>query len=171
MHALRVTGMMWPSTFEKSQSMHRKNQVLPPSLIPGQSQCYACVHWRTDAFSFHADLIETATAELQVVAHIRREKFASKKGIVASPDSDLAALIPKLSSIVDKAQDSQQHEALQAQVCVAWIHWFLTESRQASASLPKNFAAMLDRFGENTALSPWITVCLVKGCYIRGMGW
>lgn len=114
-------------------------------------------------------LIETATAELQVVAHVKKKPLALKATNSTSPTpSNLWELIPSLLSTVDKAGNSEQ-AALQAQVCLGWVHWTLNEPGLAATRLPKDFAATVDSLSTSKeSLSPWTEVCLVKGCYIKG---
>jgi hypothetical protein len=66
--------------------------------------------------------------------------------------------------------DGSPQELLQAQVCLGWIHWVLNEPGLSAARLPKDFTATIDSLasgGEQP--TPWTEVCIVKGCYIKGM--
>ena len=88
---------------------------------------------------------------------------------MASPDSNLGSFVPKLLSIVEKAGDSQQ-QTFQSRVTLAWIYLSINNAESAASSLPENFATTVEGFShDRKALSSLTEVCLVKGCYIKGM--
>lgn len=60
----------------------------------------------------------------------------------------------------------------QAQICLGWVHWALNEPALAAARLPRDFGETLNTLtSSGEELSSWTKVCLVKGCYIKGMSW
>lgn len=109
-------------------------------------------------------MIQTATAESRVIAYLQQK---SSRDSSSSPN--LVELIPALLITIENSDGSPQ-ELLQAQVCLGWIHWVLNEPGLSAARLPKDFAATVDILAsggeEPTA---WTEVCLVKGCYLKGM--
>ncbi|KAF4762838.1 hypothetical protein HAV15_000811 [Penicillium sp. str.  len=108
-------------------------------------------------------LIQTATAELRVIAYLQQKSSDDP----SSSSPNLAELIPALLMTIENNDGSPQ-ELLQAQVCLGWIHWALNEPGLSAARLPKDFAATLDSLasgGEQP--TSWTEVCLVKGCYIK----
>lgn len=87
----------------------------------------------------------------------------------SSSSPNLVELIPALLVTIENNDGSPQ-ELLQAQVCLGWIHWVLNEPALSAARLPKDFAETVESIasgGEQP--TPWTEVCLVKGCYIKGM--
>jgi hypothetical protein len=83
--------------------------------------------------------------------------------------SNLVELIPALLMTIENSDGSPQ-ELLQAQVCLGWIHWVLNEPALAAARLPASFVETVDSLaGGGGVLTAWTEVCLVKGCYIKGM--
>ncbi|KAJ5602683.1 hypothetical protein N7537_005639 [Penicillium hordei] len=108
-------------------------------------------------------LIQTATAELRVIAYLQQKSSDDS----SSSPPNLAELIPALLMTIENNDGSPQ-ELLQAQVCLGWIHWALNEPGLSAARLPKDFATTLDSLasgGEQP--TSWTEVCLVKGCYIK----
>lgn len=109
-------------------------------------------------------MIQTATAESRVIAHLRQVSTGD-----ASLTPSLVELIPALLMTIENSDGSPQ-ELLQAQVCLGWIHWVLNEPGLAAARLPRDFAATVDSLaGGGEEPTPWTEVCLVKGCYIKGL--
>lgn len=109
-------------------------------------------------------LIQTATAESRVIAHLQQQSTGD-----SSLSPTLVELIPALLMTIEKSDGSPQ-ELLQAQVCLGWIHWVLNEPGLAAARLPRDFATTVESLasgGEEP--STWTEVCLVKGCYIKGL--
>ncbi|KAL1984442.1 hypothetical protein VTN96DRAFT_9136 [Rasamsonia emersonii] len=114
-------------------------------------------------------LIQTANAEIQVVAHINNKRPSTAKGQTAPVQvSNLSELIPPLLSAIEEAEGTPQ-DVFQAQVCLGWIHWTLSEPGLASARLPKSFddAAISALSDGPQGLTKWTEVCIVKGCYIK----
>lgn len=67
-------------------------------------------------------------------------------------------------------EGSLPQDVFQAQVCLGWLHWTLSEPALASSRLPKDFDVTLRRlFGDEQVLSPWTEVCIIKGGYMKGM--
>ncbi|PCH02586.1 Tetratricopeptide-like helical [Penicillium occitanis (nom. inval.)] len=114
-------------------------------------------------------LIQTANAEIQVVAHITKTRPATAKG-QTTPNhvSNLSELIPELIAAIEAADGTPQ-DVFQAQVCLGWIHWTLSEPGLAVVRLPKEFddtiIASLSE-GEK-GLTKWTEVCIVKAGYIK----
>jgi hypothetical protein len=109
-------------------------------------------------------MIQTATAESRVIAYLQQKSSGD-----SSLSPNLAELIPALLMTIENSDGSPQ-ELLQAQVCLGWIHWTLNEPGLAAARLPKDFATTLESLasgGEEP--TTWTEVCLVKGCYIKGL--
>ncbi|KAJ9207122.1 hypothetical protein DTO164E3_396 [Paecilomyces variotii] len=115
-------------------------------------------------------LLQVASAESQVVAYINSRPSTAATSNSGSASTQLSELIPTLLSVIEEAQGTPQ-DIFQAQVCLGWVHWVLSEPALAAARLPKDFYATVQTLsGEGEALSPWTEVCLVKGCYIKGAG-
>ncbi|KAJ5689133.1 hypothetical protein N7462_003525 [Penicillium macrosclerotiorum] len=109
-------------------------------------------------------VIQTATAESRVVAYLQKKTSSE-----SSETPNLPELIPALLTTIENNDGSPQ-EIFQAQVCLGWIHWTLNEPGLAAARLPKDLAATLEALtNEGKGLSTWTEVCLVKGCFIKGM--
>ncbi|EED18194.1 filamentation protein (Rhf1), putative [Talaromyces stipitatus ATCC 10500] len=114
-------------------------------------------------------LIQTANAEIQVVAHITKTLPATAKG-QSTPNhiTNLSELIPELIAAIEAADGTPQ-DIFQAQVCLGWIHWTLSEPGLAVVRLPKEFddttIASLSE-GER-GLTKWTEVCIVKAGYIK----
>jgi cargo-transport protein YPP1 len=84
--------------------------------------------------------------------------------------SNLSELIPKLISVIEEAEGTLQ-DVFQAQVCLGWVHWTLSEPGLAVGRLPKDLddstiAALLE---EGKSLTKWTEVCIVKAGYIKSM--
>lgn len=120
----------------------------------------------TDVF---LGLIQTANAEIQVVAHITKTRPATAKGqTTPNQVSNLSELIPELIAAIEAADGTPQ-DVFQAQVCLGWIHWTLSEPGLAVLRLPKDFGdsiiASLSEGGQG--LTKWTEVCIVKAGYIK----
>lgn len=115
-------------------------------------------------------LIQTATAEHQVVTHLTSKRPTSAGSSTSAPDtSNLSELIPTLLSTIEEAAGEPQ-DIFQAQVCLAWVHYILSETGLAATRLPKTIDETVQSLtGDGQPLSPWTEVCLIKGCYIKGM--
>lgn len=107
--------------------------------------------------------LQVATAESQI-AHYNQKRPSTAQSS-SSSSSSLPELIPPLLSTIEN-EDGSPEELFQAQVCLGWLHWSLSEPGLAAAHLPKDFGEVADKLGEN--ISPWTEVCLVKGCYMKG---
>ncbi|KAJ5573645.1 Tetratricopeptide-like helical [Penicillium hispanicum] len=109
-------------------------------------------------------VIQTATAESRVVAYLQQ------KTTTESPSTpNLPELIPALLTTIENADGTPQ-EIVQAQVCLGWIHWTLNEPSLAVGRLPKNLTVTMESLvNEGSSLTTWTEVCLVKGCYIKGL--
>ncbi|KAJ5775228.1 uncharacterized protein N7511_000239 [Penicillium nucicola] len=110
-------------------------------------------------------VIQTATAELRVVSYLQQRS----SGDDSSSSPNIVELIPALLMTIENNDGSPQ-ELLQAQVCLGWIHWVLNEPALAAARLPASFSEAVDNLaGGGEAPTAWTEVCLVKGCYIKGI--
>ncbi|GAD91950.1 filamentation protein [Paecilomyces variotii No. 5] len=115
-------------------------------------------------------LLQVASAENQIVTYIHSRPSTAATSNSASASTQLSELIPTLLSVIEEAQGTPQ-DIFQAQVCLGWVHWVLSEPALAAARLPKDFYATVQTLSEEgEALSPWTEVCLVKGCYLKGAG-
>ena len=60
-------------------------------------------------------------------------------------------------------------DAFQAQTCVAWKHWLLSEPNLAVSALPEDISAAVQSLtGIGKTTSTWTDVCLIKAAYIKG---
>lgn len=121
--------------------------------------------------SYLSGLIQTANAEVQVVAHITKTRPATAKGqTTPNQISNLSELIPEIISVIEAAEGTPQ-DVYQAQVCLGWIHWTLSEPGLAVSRLPKDIddstIATLSEGGKS--LTKWTEVCIVKAGYIKSM--
>jgi hypothetical protein len=107
--------------------------------------------------------LQVATAESQIAHYNQKRPSTAQSSSSSSPS--LPELIPPLLSTIEN-EDGSPEELFQAQVCLGWLHWSLSEPGLAAAHLPKDFGEVADKLGEN--ISPWTEVCLVKGCYMKG---
>lgn len=108
-------------------------------------------------------VIQTATAESRVVTYLQ-QKTSSE----SASTPNLPELIPALLTTIEN-NDGTPEEIVQAQVCLGWIHWALSEPALAAGRLPKDFVTAVDEMAAGgQARSVWTEVCLVKGCYIKG---
>ncbi|KKY25631.1 putative filamentation protein [Phaeomoniella chlamydospora] len=110
-------------------------------------------------------LITTATAEYQVATFSESRPSTSSSTLSTA----LPSLIPDLLSAIDKETEYLQ-DRLQAQTCLAWIHWNLAEPALAASRLPKDYSAVLSDFSKETPsrLTGWTEVCLIKGACLKG---
>jgi hypothetical protein len=77
-------------------------------------------------------------------------------------------MIPSLLTAIE-GEGATGQDALQAHVCLGWLHSVLEEPGLAVAHLPKDFGAVAASLsGEGTPLSGWSAVCVVKGAYLKG---
>lgn len=114
-----------------------------------------------------AGVIQTATAESRVVAYLQQKTSSETASAPSTPN--LPELIPALLTTIEN-NDGTPEEIVQAQVCLGWIHWALSEPALAAGRLPKDFAATIDEMASGGQVpSAWTEVCLVKGCYIKGI--
>ncbi|GIJ85540.1 hypothetical protein Asppvi_004399 [Aspergillus pseudoviridinutans] len=107
--------------------------------------------------------LQVATAESRIAQYNQQRPSTAQSS--SSSSSSLPELIPPLLSTIENG-DGSPEEIFQAQVCLGWLHWSLSEPGLAAAHLPRDFGEVADKLGEN--ISPWTEVCLVKGCYMKG---
>ncbi|OXV07458.1 hypothetical protein Egran_04779 [Elaphomyces granulatus] len=115
-------------------------------------------------------LIQTANAECLIVAHISNKRSSTSLSTESGhQSSNLSDLIPLLLSVIEEAEGLPQ-DVFQAQACLGWVHWTLSEPGLADLRLPKNFDdGMMSKLSEGEqSLSRWTEVCVVKGCYLKG---
>lgn len=116
-------------------------------------------------------LVQTAHAEVQVVAHITKSQPGTAKGqTTPNQVSNLSDLIPELIAAIEAAEGTPE-DVFQAQVCLGWVHWTLSEPGLAVVRLPKDLddstVASLSEGGKG--LTKWTEVCIVKAGYIKSM--
>lgn len=61
----------------------------------------------------------------------------------------------------------QSQDALQATVCLGWLHYVLEEPGLAIARLPKDLVAAAAQT-QTTTPTGWTRVCIVKGTFLKG---
>jgi cargo-transport protein YPP1 len=65
--------------------------------------------------------------------------------------------------------DVVPEDVFQAQTCVAWRHWILSEPGLAASELPKDISAAAQSLtGIGKTTSAWTEICLIKAAYIKG---
>ncbi|KAH8702530.1 putative filamentation protein [Talaromyces proteolyticus] len=114
-------------------------------------------------------LIQTASAEIQVVAYISKTRPGTAKGQpVPNQVSNLSELIPLLISAIEEGEGTPQ-DIFQARVCLGWIHWTLSEPGLAVGRLPNDFeeSTILGLAEEKKKVTKWSEICIVKGGYIK----
>ncbi|KAF3482410.1 uncharacterized protein GIQ15_05169 [Arthroderma uncinatum] len=112
-------------------------------------------------------LIQTAQAEAQIVEYCRKR---TSLGSAANEQSanNLRECIPGLQSVLGDEQNTPE-DSFQAQVCLAWLFWELSEPDEVAASLPEDFEGSVQNLaGSEEQLSPWTEVCIVQGGYLKG---
>jgi tetratricopeptide (TPR) repeat protein len=73
-----------------------------------------------------------------------------------------------LLDAIEKEQKYVEDE-FQAQVCLGWIHWQLSEPALAAARLPKSIEEDFSQLdGTNKESAEWTKVCALKASYIKG---
>ncbi|KAF1936025.1 hypothetical protein EJ02DRAFT_459876 [Clathrospora elynae] len=106
----------------------------------------------------------TARAEAQIAAYNTQRPTTA----ASTASTGLSSIIPALLTAIEEESTNGQ-EALQARVCLGWLHYVLDEPRLAVAHLSKDFGAVATQLlGEAVTLSGWTRVCLVKGAYLKG---
>ena len=115
-------------------------------------------------------LILTARAECRIAERIKNAAKSTENGAVPADEDGLLDLIPTLLSAMEE-EGSLPQDVFQAQVCLGWLHWTLSEPALASSRLPKDFEMTLQMLsGEGgQILSSWTEVCIVKGGYMKGI--
>ncbi|CRG87083.1 Protein FAM193A [Talaromyces islandicus] len=113
-------------------------------------------------------LIQTATAEVQVIAHISKTRPGTAKGQAASNQvSNLSELIPTLLAAVEESDGTPQ-DVFQAHVCLGWIHWTLSEPGLAVRRLPEDFEeSTISALADGKNITKWTEICIVKAGYIK----
>lgn len=113
----------------------------------------------------------TANAESQVASYIasgvNRRPGTATSAPAPARDNSLSEFIPQLLSAIDEEKDFPE-DAIQAQVCLGWIHWALSEPGLAASRLPKDFAQVLRPLLSSGGLSEWTEICIAKGVYFKG---
>ncbi|EFE34184.1 filamentation protein (Rhf1), putative [Trichophyton benhamiae CBS 112371] len=82
--------------------------------------------------------------------------------------NSLRECIPDLQSVQADEQNTPE-DTFQAQICLAWLFWELSDPEEAAANLPQEFERTVRSLttGEQS-LSPWTQVCIVQGGYLKG---
>ncbi|EEQ87072.2 filamentation protein [Blastomyces dermatitidis ER-3] len=112
-------------------------------------------------------LVAVARAECHVAAYLNKRPTTSSTGS-GSTETKLHDLIPGLLSVMGE-EGSPPQDVFQAQVCLGWLHWALSEPALAASRLPKDFDITLHMLsGDQQVLSPWTEVCIIKGGYMKG---
>ncbi|KAL1608084.1 hypothetical protein SLS60_003023 [Paraconiothyrium brasiliense] len=107
-------------------------------------------------------LTKTARAEAQIARYsTQRPSTAS-----STASSGLSTIIPTLLTAIEEEGDHLQ-DALQATVCLAWLHYVLEEPGLAIARLPRDMAAVATNMQE-TSPTNWTRACIVKGAFLKG---
>jgi hypothetical protein len=120
-------------------------------------------------FSTLLGLIQTAEAEYQIAVRLSKKSGIKTTSSTAPKDGHLIELIPALLAAVEEEVNFPQ-DVFQAQVCLGWLHWTLSEPNLAASRLPRDFDATLHTLsGDGQLLSAWTEVCIVKGGYMKGM--
>lgn len=133
--------------------------LLPPRPPPMTRKGKKWKKWKKTNWSWYAaDYIEIARIESQIAVYL------SHSSPIPSSPPNLHELMPSLLSIIEQADEYPQ-DIYQARSCLGWLHWTLGEPGVASTRLPSNFAGVVEDIG--LELSPWIQVCLIKGCYFK----
>ncbi|EEH46071.1 uncharacterized protein PADG_02221 [Paracoccidioides brasiliensis Pb18] len=85
-----------------------------------------------------------------------------------SRETKLHDLIPSLLSVMEEVGNPLQ-DSFQAQICLGWLHWTLSEPALAASRLPRDFDVTLQILsGDRQPLSSWTEICIIKGGYIKG---
>lgn len=125
--------------------------------------------WSSIPFSLPLDsgLIQTAIAEYHIACHINKTPPAIKPSLGQQPSS-LSDLIPLLLSSIEEENDFPQ-DIFQAQVCLGWVHWTLSEPALAALRLPKDLdVTMHDLSDDGQEISSWTEVSVIKAGYMKG---
>ena len=102
----------------------------------------------------------TARTEYQVASAF------SKNPLINS--TSLSGQIPALLTAIDNERTFLE-DALEAQVCLGWIHSSIGEPGLALSRIPSDISQKSERLAEDgRPLSGWTHVCIIKGAYIRG---
>lgn len=112
-------------------------------------------------------MVQTAQAEAQIVEYCRKRTSLGSAANEQAANS-LRECIPDLQSVQADEQNTPE-DTFQAQICLAWLFWELSDPEEATASLPQEFDRTVRSLttGEQS-LSPWTQVCIVQGGYLKG---
>ena len=75
--------------------------------------------------------------------------------------------IPTLLSVIE-AETKHPQDRVQAQTCLAWLHWILAEPALAATCLPRDYSSTLQIL-PTESLTGWTEICLVKGACLKGI--
>jgi cargo-transport protein YPP1 len=111
-------------------------------------------------------LITTANTELKVV-----QSSSSANNLrppTARPQNpELSRLIPPLLSTIE-GQGHPVEDVFQAQTCLAWIHWLLSEPGLAASSVPKNISLAISEISRGQSPPTDCTMlCILKAVYMK----
>lgn len=107
----------------------------------------------------------TARTEYQVASTSSKNPSIPPTSVVTS---SLSGQIPALLTAIEDEKIFLE-DALEAQVCLGWIHWNIGEPGLALSRIPSDISQKSERLAEEgRPLSGWTHVCIIKGAYIRG---
>ncbi|OAL66497.1 hypothetical protein A7C99_1883 [Trichophyton rubrum] len=82
-------------------------------------------------------LVQTAQVEAQIVEYCRKRTSLGSASNEQAANS-LRECIPDLQSVQADGQNTPE-DTFQAQICLAWLFWELSDPEEATASLPQEF--------------------------------
>src|SRR4051812_22090033 len=85
-------------------------------------------------------LLQTAAAEHKVANYAARPTTPRNTASPASNSESIAELIPLLLSTVN-SEAVLTEDGFQAQTCLGWIHWVLSEPGLTVSTLPKEISS------------------------------
>ncbi|WEW56601.1 hypothetical protein PRK78_002048 [Emydomyces testavorans] len=110
----------------------------------------------------------TAQAECQI-ANYASKRRTTDSASAAQNKAPVLELIPTLLSLIQDEEGNATEDVFQAQVCLGWLHWELSEPTLALSCLPKDLGHTVHLLcGNGQNFSPWTEVCIVKGGYMKG---
>ncbi|KAL8796482.1 MAG: hypothetical protein Q9195_001156 [Heterodermia aff. obscurata] len=108
----------------------------------------------------------TARTECQVASTSLKKPSTAPASLATN---SLSGQIPALLTAIDNEKTFLE-DALEAQVCLGWIHWSIGEPSLALSRIPSDISHKRERLAEEgRPLSGWTHVCIIKGAYIRGI--
>lgn len=151
------------NSLAKSQSMRRIENV--QSLVQSNG-----LPSKVCELTCCVGLVVTAQTEAQVAQYVPTERPATAgEGASTPAPSSLAKLIAPLLAAIDE-ESVYPEDAVQASVCLGWIHWTLHETALAAVRMPQDVMTVIQEVaGDGPPQAPsWIHVCAMKCAYIKG---